>query len=108
MAVQTCLASQLAGFVNQPGLADAGVAGDEDDTAPSLAGFGEVGLQHGRRLVALEAEGIPGWSGSCPEIYRERAFVDALREAGIPTTVRDTRGRDIDGACGQLAAADAS
>ena len=25
---------------------------------------------------------------------------------GIPTTVRDTRGREIDGACGQLAAAD--
>ena len=24
---------------------------------------------------------------------------------GIPTTVRDTRGSDIDGACGQLAAA---
>ena len=23
---------------------------------------------------------------------------------GIPTTVRDTRGREIDGACGQLAA----
>ena len=29
-----------------------------------------------------------------------------LRAAGVPTTVRDTRGRDIDGACGQLAAAD--
>jgi 23S rRNA (adenine2503-C2)-methyltransferase len=24
----------------------------------------------------------------------------------VPTTVRDTRGSDIDGACGQLAAAD--
>jgi 23S rRNA (adenine2503-C2)-methyltransferase len=36
----------------------------------------------------------------------ERAFVNALRAAGIPTTVRDTRGRDIDGACGQLAAAE--
>ncbi|MGF1663712.1 MAG: 23S rRNA (adenine(2503)-C(2))-methyltransferase RlmN [Kineosporiaceae bacterium] len=31
-------------------------------------------------------------------------FVAVLRGAGIPTTVRDTRGRDIDGACGQLAA----
>ena len=28
----------------------------------------------------------------------------ALRSAGMPTTVRDTRGREIDGACGQLAA----
>lgn len=46
------------------------------------------------------------WTASRPA--DERAFVDALREAGIPTTVRDTRGRDIDGACGQLAAADSS
>jgi 23S rRNA (adenine2503-C2)-methyltransferase len=34
----------------------------------------------------------------------ERAFVAALQARGIPTTVRDTRGREIDGACGQLAA----
>jgi 23S rRNA (adenine2503-C2)-methyltransferase len=31
-------------------------------------------------------------------------FVRRLRAAGISTTVRDTRGRDIAGACGQLAA----
>ncbi|OKL55135.1 23S rRNA (adenine(2503)-C(2))-methyltransferase RlmN [Bowdeniella nasicola] len=30
-------------------------------------------------------------------------FVDTLRRAGIRTSVRDTRGSDIDGACGQLA-----
>ncbi len=34
----------------------------------------------------------------------EAEFVRRLRSAGIPTTVRDTRGREIDGACGQLAA----
>ena len=33
------------------------------------------------------------------------AFADALRRAGVPTTVRLTRGRDIAAACGQLAAA---
>lgn len=27
-----------------------------------------------RLLEALVAEGVPGWSGSCPEIYRETAF----------------------------------
>ncbi len=36
----------------------------------------------------------------------EREFVRRLRSAGVPTTVRDTRGRDIDGACGQLAASE--
>ena len=30
--------------------------------------------------------------------------LEAARAKGIPTTVRDTRGREIDGACGQLAA----
>jgi 23S rRNA (adenine2503-C2)-methyltransferase len=33
------------------------------------------------------------------------AFRDALHERGVPATVRLTRGRDIDAACGQLAAA---
>lgn len=35
----------------------------------------------------------------------EQQFVEHLRARGVPTTIRDTRGSDIDGACGQLAAA---
>ena len=42
------------------------------------------------------------WTASDPAV--ERAFVAALEARGIPTTVRDTRGSEIDGACGQLAA----
>jgi 23S rRNA (adenine2503-C2)-methyltransferase len=42
------------------------------------------------------------WTASDPAVEDE--FVRRLRAAGIPTTVRDTRGREIDGACGQLAA----
>jgi len=34
-------------------------------------------------------------------------FIDRLERAGIPTTLRDTRGKEIDGACGQLAAVEA-
>jgi 23S rRNA (adenine2503-C2)-methyltransferase len=45
------------------------------------------------------------WTATTPE--RERAMVRILRSYGVPTTVRDTRGREIDGACGQLAAATA-
>jgi 23S rRNA (adenine2503-C2)-methyltransferase len=36
------------------------------------------------------------------------AFRSALEERGVPATVRLTRGRDIDAACGQLAAAGAA
>ncbi len=34
----------------------------------------------------------------------EAEFVRRLEAKGVPVTVRDTRGREIDGACGQLAA----
>jgi 23S rRNA (adenine2503-C2)-methyltransferase len=46
----------------------------------------------------------PGSVWTASERAVEAEFVDTLRRAGIPTTVRDTRGSDIDGACGQLAA----
>ena len=42
------------------------------------------------------------WTASEPDVQNE--FVRRLNEAGIPTTLRDTRGKEIDGACGQLVA----
>lgn len=42
------------------------------------------------------------WTASEPEVQDE--FVRRLAAAGIAVTIRDTRGREIDGACGQLAA----
>ncbi len=42
------------------------------------------------------------WTASEKPVQRE--FVRRLNEAGIPTTLRDTRGKEIDGACGQLVA----
>jgi 23S rRNA (adenine2503-C2)-methyltransferase len=45
------------------------------------------------------------WTASRPDV--QQAFVTALEAHGIPVSVRDTRGSDIDGACGQLAAVDA-
>lgn len=44
------------------------------------------------------------WTSSEPKVISE--FVRRLNDAGIPTTLRDTRGKEIDGACGQLAAAE--
>ena len=44
------------------------------------------------------------WTASTAEVTDE--FVRRLEKFGIPTTLRDTRGKEIDGACGQLAAAD--
>jgi 23S rRNA (adenine2503-C2)-methyltransferase len=46
----------------------------------------------------------PGSKWTASTNRAQNAFVSALRERGVPTTVRDTRGQEIDGACGQLAA----
>lgn len=42
------------------------------------------------------------WTSSEKDVTDE--FVRRLNDAGIPTTLRDTRGKEIDGACGQLVA----
>jgi len=47
-----------------------------------------------------------GFAGSSREAIA--AFREALEQRGVRATVRLTRGRDIDAACGQLAAADAT
>lgn len=46
------------------------------------------------------------WTASEKDVETE--FVNRLRATGVSTTVRDTRGSDIDGACGQLATSTAA
>jgi 23S rRNA (adenine2503-C2)-methyltransferase len=46
----------------------------------------------------------PGSKWTASRASDEKAFVRALENQGVAVTVRDTRGREIDGACGQLAA----
>lgn len=54
-------------------------------------------------LIPLNPTPGSKWTASRPE--DERAFVRGLEAHGVPVTIRDTRGQEIDGACGQLAAA---
>jgi 23S rRNA (adenine2503-C2)-methyltransferase len=53
-------------------------------------------------LIPLNPTPGSKWTASRPGAQRE--FVRHLESHGVPVTVRDTRGREIDGACGQLAA----
>jgi 23S rRNA (adenine2503-C2)-methyltransferase len=55
-------------------------------------------------LIPLNPTPGSKWTASRPE--DEKAFVHALENHGVPVTVRDTRGQEIDGACGQLAASE--
>ncbi len=66
-----------------------------------LNGYGDWGWVH-VNLIPLNPTPGSKWTASDPE--DEREFVRRLEAKGISTTVRDTRGREIDGACGQLAA----
>ena len=54
-------------------------------------------------LIPLNPTPGSKWTASEPGVMRE--FEERLARRGIPVTVRDTRGTEIDGACGQLAAA---
>ena len=55
-------------------------------------------------LIPLNPTPGSKWTASRRE--DEAEFVRILETYGVPVTVRDTRGREIDGACGQLAAAE--
>lgn len=57
-------------------------------------------------LIPLNPTPGSQWTASRPE--DEKEFVRILESYGVPVTVRDTRGREIDGACGQLAASEKS
>jgi 23S rRNA (adenine2503-C2)-methyltransferase len=54
-------------------------------------------------LIPLNPTPGSEWDASPKHVERE--FVRLLEVRGVSVTVRDTRGREIDGACGQLAAA---
>jgi 23S rRNA (adenine2503-C2)-methyltransferase len=69
-----------------------------------LNSYGDWGWVH-VNLIPLNPTPGSKWTASDPA--DEREFVRRLEAKGIPTTVRDTRGREIDGACGQLAATEA-
>ncbi len=82
---------------------------DVNDQAWRADRLGELLVARGRGWVhvnPIPLNPTPGsrWTASRPGVAQQ--FVQRLRGHGIPTTIRDTRGREIDGACGQLAASE--
>jgi len=73
---------------------------DQADRAHALGALLRGRLVH-VNLIPLNPTTGSKWTASDPR--DERAFVRILRSYGVSTTVRDTRGREIDAACGQLA-----
>jgi 23S rRNA (adenine2503-C2)-methyltransferase len=86
-----------------------GGVNDRYEQALALAGALSRGCENERpifkvNLIPYNPTQSP-YQGSTPESIA--AFRAALQARGIPTTVRLTRGRSIDAACGQLAARNA-
>ena len=73
-----------------------------NDTEEQARGLADVASGWRSHVNLIPLNPTPGsrWSGT-PRAGIER-FVGILREAGITVTVRDTRGREIEAACGQL------
>jgi 23S rRNA (adenine2503-C2)-methyltransferase len=77
---------------------------DVNDQARRADLLGSLLAGHLAHVNLIPLNPTPGskWTASRPADQRE--FVRRLEAHGVPVTVRDTRGREIDGACGQLAA----
>jgi 23S rRNA (adenine2503-C2)-methyltransferase len=56
----------------------------------------------GAHVNLIPLNPTPGWPTAPSPPARISAFVAVLRAGGVNVTVRDTRGRSIDAACGQL------
>lgn len=74
-----------------------------DELAAVLRGPNGYGWVH-VNLIPLNPTPGSKWTASRRDVEDE--FVRRLELKGVPVTVRDTRGREIDGACGQLAASE--
>lgn len=72
-----------------------------DQLARVLKRRGDWGWFH-VNLIPLNP--TPGSKWTASRRKDEHEFVRRLKAHGVPVTIRDTRGREIDGACGQLAA----
>jgi 23S rRNA (adenine2503-C2)-methyltransferase len=74
---------------------------DQAERAQALAKLLRGHLVH-VNLIPLNP--TPGSEWTASRRGDERRFLETLRAAGVPATMRDTRGREIAAACGQLAA----
>lgn len=74
-----------------------------NDTEEQASLLVPIARRLGAHVNLIPLNPTPGYPvvGSSPA--RIRRFVDVLEGAKVNVTVRDTRGRSIDAACGQLA-----
>lgn len=72
---------------------------DADEQAERLV---PIALRLHAHVNLIPLNPTPGWPTRPSPPERIRAFASILEDAGVTVTVRDTRGREIEAACGQL------
>ncbi len=72
---------------------------DTDEQARRLA---PIAYRLHAHVNLIPLNPTPGWPTRPSPPGRVRAFASVLEHAGVRVTIRDTRGREIDAACGQL------
>ncbi|MFA9431278.1 23S rRNA (adenine(2503)-C(2))-methyltransferase RlmN [Egicoccus sp. AB-alg2] len=78
-----------------------GEVNDDDRQADELARIARRLRAH---VNVIPMNPTPGVRWKEPSARRTKHFVERVRRAGVEITLRDTRGRDADAACGQLLA----
>jgi 23S rRNA (adenine2503-C2)-methyltransferase len=78
-----------------------GDVNDDDEQADRL---GAIAARLRAHVNVIPMNPTPGVTWKEPTQARMRAFIERVRRRGAEATLRDTRGRDADAACGQLLA----
>jgi len=73
-----------------------------NDTPEQARGLAAIAIELRAHANVIPLNPTPLTRYRAPSPDRVRAFVDQARRAGANVTLRDTRGRGIDAACGQL------
>jgi 23S rRNA (adenine2503-C2)-methyltransferase len=75
---------------------------DTNDSNGQAAALVPIARRLGAHVNLIPLNPTPGWPATPSSARRIDGFVRVLRDGGVNVTVRDTRGRRIDAACGQL------
>ena len=79
---------------------------DKNDSPAHAAALGRLLAGQKAQVNLIPLNPTEGYDGTPARHAHAKAFQSVLREAGIPSTVRQRRGIDIAAGCGQLAGAE--
>jgi 23S rRNA (adenine2503-C2)-methyltransferase len=74
-----------------------------NDTAADAEGLARIARRLRAKVNVIPYSPVDGFGFETPDPGRARQFVQALEAKGVSVTLRDSKGRDIQAACGQLA-----